>query len=478
MNIIKKTYDAVVVGAGPNGLASAVRLAQMGKSVLVLEAAPTVGGGTRSAELTLPDFTHDICSAIHPMTVASPFLRSLPLEQYGLQWVYPAAPLAAPLDGGTAVVQERSVQATAAQLGRDARVYQAFMSPLVRNAHKLLPMILGPLPVPRHPLLLARFGALALWPATTLGKTVLREERTRTFFAGHANHAIVPLEQLATSAVGLVLMMLGHTTGWPFPRGGAQHIADALAAYLRDLGVEIVTNARIESYDQLPPHRAALFDLTPRQLLQIAGDQLSPGYRRGLERFRYGPGVFKVDYALDGPVPWQAPQCLRAGTVHIGGSLDEIALSERQAARGETSEQPYVLLAQHSLFDQTRAPEGKHTLWAYCHVPHGSTVDMTSRIEAQIERFAPGFKNRIIGRTTTNSQGMEAYNANYIGGDINGGVQDIWQLFTRPVPKLNPYITSDPNIYLCSSSTPPGGGVHGMCGYHAANAALGHSLKD
>jgi phytoene dehydrogenase-like protein len=465
-------YDAVV-GAGPNGLAAAITMARAGRSVLVLEARETVGGGSRSGELTLPGFVHDICSAIHPLGLASPFMRSLPLEAHGLRWVHPPAPLAHPLDDGSAVVLERSVAATAtrANLGRDAAAYRRLMSPLARDWRRLVRDILGPLRFPRHPFALARFGMEALLPASVLARALFRDERARAIFAGMSAHSILPLGRPVTASFGLVLGMLAHGVGWPVARGGSQQIAGAMASYLRSLGGEIVTGRQIESLDALPA-QTVLLDVTPRQLLQIAGERLPPGYRRQLGRYRYGPGVFKVDWALDGPVPWKAAACLRAATVHLGGTLEEVERSEQAVWRGEHPERPFVLLAQQSLFDPTRAPEGKHTVWAYCHVPHGSTLDMTERIEAQVERFAPGFKERVLARHTISARQMQHYNPNYIGGDINGGAQDLRQLFARPTLSLVPYRTPARGIYICSSSTPPGGGVHGMCGYHAARAAI------
>ncbi len=467
-------YDAVIVGAGPNGLSAAITLARAGRSVLVLEAKETVGGGCRSAELTLPGFIHDVCSAIHPLGLASPFMRGLPLEEHGLEWVQPSAPLAHPLDDGTAVVIERSVAATAteANLGRDAHAYRALMRPLVRDWPKIGLDLLGPLRFPRHPVALARFGLKALLPAELLARVVFKEERARAIFAGMAAHSMMPLERPPTASFGLVLGALAHLVGWPVARGGSQQIAGAMASYLRSLGGEIAVGQRVESLEDIPPARAILFDLTPRQIVQIAGERLPWGYRRQLGRYRYGPGVFKVDYALDGPVPWMAAGCLRASTVHLGGTLEEIAAAERAVWRSEHPEKPFVLLGQQSLFDGTRAPEGKHTVWAYCHVPHGSTFDMTGRVEAQIERFAPGFRNRVLARHAMAAADMQRYNPNYIGGDINGGVQDLRQLFTRPTISLVPYRTPAEGIYICSSSTPPGGGVHGMCGYHAARAVL------
>jgi phytoene dehydrogenase-like protein len=469
--------DAVVVGGGPNGLAAAITLARAGRSVRLVEAGETVGGGTRSAELTLPGFRHDVCSAIHPLGVGSPFFRGLPLGAHGLTWVHPPAPLAHPLDDGTAVMLERSVRATAANLGRDAGAYRRWMGPLVADTDKVLAEFLGPLRVPRHPLALLRFGPLAILPAGALARLLFRGERARALFAGIAAHAIQPLEHPATAAFGLILGTLGHAVGWPLPRGGSQQIADALASYLRSLGGEVVTGNHVRSVDDLPSARAVLFDVTPRQLLAIAGARFPAGYRRRLAGYRYGAAAFKVDWALDGPIPWTAAGCTRAGTVHLGGTLAEIAAGEAAVGRGEHPDRPFVLLAQPSLFDPSRAPAGKHTVWAYCHVPNGSTVDMTDRVEAQIERFAPGFRDRILARHAVSPAALEQYNSNYVGGDINGGVQDLRQLFTRPVARLVPYSTPARGLYICSSSTPPGGGVHGMCGYQAARAALRATLR-
>jgi len=465
-------YDAVIVGAGPNGLAAAITLARAGKSVLVLEAKETIGGGTRSAELTLPGFVHDICSALHPLGVASPFFRDLPLAHYGLEWVFPPASLAHPLDDDTAVLVEGSVDATAANLGPDAARYRRLMGPLVAGWQGLLGDLLGPLRIPRHPMVMARFGLAALLPAATLARLAFRGDRARAVFAGMASHAMMPLSTPATAAFGLVLGLVAHAVGWPIARGGSQRIADALGAHLRSLRGEIVTGHPVRSRADLPDARAILFDTSPRQLVQVVGKELPAGYRQALSRFRYGPGVFKADYALDGPIPWRAEECLRAGTVHLGGTLEEIAAAEAAIWRGEHPEWPFVLVAQQSLFDPARAPQSRHTAWAYCHVPHGSAEDVTGRLEAQIERFAPGFQDRILARRTHTAADMEVYNPNYIGGDINAGVQDLRQLFTRPVVRLNPYTTPVRGLYLCSSSTPPGGGVHGLCGYYAGRTAL------
>jgi phytoene dehydrogenase-like protein len=468
----KHNYDAIVVGSGPNGLAAAITLAREGCSVLVMEAEKTYGGGMRTQEITLPGFKHDICSAIHPLGIASRFFRDLPLAEYGLDWISSPAAVAHPFDDGTAVLLERSIEETAGQLGADASAYARLMTPLAESWPKIGDDLLAPLRPPRHPIPFARFGLLAMQSARGFARRRFREEKARGLFAGLAAHSILPLDALFSASFGLVLGALGHTVGWPFPHGGTAAIADALAAYLRSLGGEIVTESRVENVDDLPPARAILFDVSPRQLVRIAGHRFPPGYRRQMERYRYSPGAFKIDWALGGPIPWKAEECARAATVHLGPTLEEIRVSERAAWSAQPAEQPFVLVAQQSLFDPTRAPAGKHTGWAYCHVPNGSDADMTQRIEAQMERFAPGFQGRILARHVMAAADFERYNANYVGGDIGGGANDIFQLFTRPVPRLDPYSTPDRSLFLCSASTPPGGGVHGMCGFHAARSAL------
>jgi phytoene dehydrogenase-like protein len=467
----KKDFDAVVVGAGPNGLAAAIALQQAGIRVLLLEAKNEIGGGLRSAELTLPGFVHDICSAIHPMAIASPFFQTLPLHQYGLEYIHPGVAAAHPFDDGTAAVLQHSVAVTAKSLGKDEQAYKTLLEPAVQNWPLIAPDALGPLRFPKHPLALARFGWHALTSAQHLARRFQTKE-ARGLWAGMAAHSIQPLSNLATSAIGMVLLSAGHLGGWPLPRGGSQQIAKALAAYFVSLGGSIETGVPIRSLSQLPSSHAVLFDVTPKQLLQIAGPEFSSLYQWQLKRYRYGVGVFKIDWALDAPIPFTAPECRQAGTLHLGNTLEEIAYGEKIIWQGQHAEKPFVLLAQPSVFDASRAPAGKHTAWAYCHVPHGSTEDMTNIIEQQVERFAPGFRDTILARHTFNTAELEAYNPNYVGGDINGGVLDISQLFTRPVLRSSPYRTTAKGIYICSSATPPGGGVHGMCGFHAARTAL------
>jgi phytoene dehydrogenase-like protein len=467
-------YDAIIVGSGPNGLAAAITLARAGLSVAVLEANSTIGGGARSAELTLPGFVHDVCSAVHPLAAGSPFFNAAPLEKFGLKWIQPEIPLAHPLDDGSAACLLRDVDATADSLGDDSRTYCRLMKPLVRDWPKLTAEFLQPmLHVPQHPMALARFGVTAMAPAKLLAKTLFRRQRARALFAGIAAHSFLPLEALVSSAFGLVLGAAGHAVGWPIPRSGSQSIANALANQFCELGGRIETSRRVETLDELPRSSATLFDTTVWQFARIAGNRLPSRYRRRLKNFRHAPGIFKIDYALSSPIPWKSESCRRAGTIHIGGTLDEIAASERNTSRGKVPERPFVLVAQQSLFDETRAPRGQHTLWAYAHVPFGCKVDMSDAIEKQIERFAPGFRHCILARHKLSAADLEKSNSNLDGGDINGGAANLWQLIARPILSPTPYRVPLRGVYLCSSSTPPGGGVHGMCGYHAARAALG-----
>jgi phytoene dehydrogenase-like protein len=474
-------HDAVIIGAGPNGLSAAIVLAQAGQSVLVLERDADIGGGSRSRELTLPGFVHDVCSAIHPLTVGSPYLKSLPLAQHGLEWVHPAAPLAHPIDDGTAVVLHRSIDETARGGGdaHDRAAWLRLMRPFVDGWDQLAEEILQPpMHVPKHVGVLARFTMIAARSASSIGRTRFRGARLRALFAGLAGHAMLPLDNIGSAAFGVMLGASGHAVNWPFPRGGAQRLTEAMASYFRSLGGEVETGRMIDDWAQLPSARAFLFDTSPLAMTRIAGDRLPARYQRGAKRYRYGMGVFKIDWALSEPIPWRAQECRLAGTLHLGGAMEEIERSERDAWNGRICERPFVLLAQHTLFDPSRAPAGRHTAWSYCHVPNGSTVDMTERIEAQVERFAPGFRDCILARHTMNSREMEAHNPNCIGGDINGGAVTPMQILFRPVARVNPYSTPDPSIFLCSASTPPGGGVHGMCGYHAAQTVLRRALRE
>lgn len=454
--------SAAIIGSGPNGLAAAIRLAQAGHQVRVYEAQPTIGGGTRSADLTLPGYLHDICSAVHPFAVLSPFFRSLPIEEHGLEWIHPAVLLAHPLDDGSAVAVTASLAETARDLGEDRAAYETLFGNLAQHLPLLADDVLAPiLHVPRHPLLLARFGMRALLSAKVVASRELATARARALFAGLAAHSFLALDAPFTAAFALLLGASAHAGGWPIPRGGAQRIADALVSILRAHGGEVHPGTRVES---LPNADSVLFDTSPAALERIARSRLPARYRDKLRRFPRGPGVFKIDYALSAPVPWRAEPCRRAGTVHLGGRFEEIAASEEAIARGVHAEKPFVLVTQPSLFDETRAPPGAHTLWAYCHVPNGSLVDMTARIEAQIERFAPGFRDVVLARHTMSTREVEAHNANYLGGDISGGTSD-------PLALLS-CVTPAKGIYLCSASTAPGAGVHGMCGLHAAEEAL------
>jgi phytoene dehydrogenase-like protein len=468
------SLDAVIVGSGPNGLSAAIALAREGLSVTVLEAKATIGGGARTEELTLPGFRHDICSAIHPMGVVSPFLRELPLAEHGLEWAYSPAAIAHPLDDGTAATLELSLDATASRLGEDENAYRALMSPFAPKAGAVFDEILRPIlafPPPKHPLLLARFGLLGLQSAMRAAKR-FRTPHARALFGGAAAHSFLPLEKFGSASFGLALMLAGHATGWPAAKGGSVAIINAMASYLRSLGGTIETSRPVRSLRDLPPATVAIFDVTPIQLAYIAADELPSRYVNKLGRFRYGPGVFKVDYALDGPIPWKAAECGSSATVHVGGTIEEIAAHERSVFHGSMTDKPFVLVAQQSMFDPTRAPAGKHTGWAYCHVPHGSAEDATEEIERQIERFAPGFRDRVLARRTINTAQYEEHNPNFVGGDIAGGANTMSQFLTRPFAKLDPYATPNDRIFMCSSSTPPGGGVHGMCGYWAARSVL------
>jgi phytoene dehydrogenase-like protein len=469
--------DAVVVGSGPNGLAAAITLARAGRRVTVLEGADEPGGGLRSSALTEPGFLHDVCSAVHPLAVGSPFFRGVDLARHGLAWIHPPLCVAHPFDDGSAVALHRSSSETAAALGADGAAYAALVAPLVRDARRLLDDLLRPLrPRGGMSLLpLAHFGLRALPSAATLARTLFRGRDARALFAGLAGHAIQPLERPGTSAFALVLALLGHTVGWPLPRGGARSVARALAAELAELGGRIVTGRRVGSLADVPTEGEIVLCLSPRGALAVAGERFDAPYRRALAAYRYGPGVFKLDLALDAPVPWSAPACALAGTVHVGGTFEEIAEAERAVWRGEHPERPFVIVAQPSLFDETRAPPGRHTLWAYCHVPHGSTRDMAEPILAQLDRFAPGVRARIIAVHAMDAAAFERHDPNYVGGDINVGVQDLRGQFLRPVPRWDPYATPDARIVLGSAATPPGGGVHGMAGWGAAQSLLTRS---
>ena len=469
---MSSTADAIVVGSGPNGLAAGIVLARAGLTTVIREAQPTLGGGLRSAELTLPGFVHDVCSAVHPLALSSPFFRSLPLAEFGLEWIQPPAPLAHPLDGGTAAVLEQPLEETARGLGEGGRDWIRLHGAFARAWDDLAVDVLAPpLHLAKSPILMTRFGLQALLPATFLARR-LRGTAARALFAGNAAHSFLPLEMAGTAAFGLLLSVAGHAVGWPIVRGGSQRFADALLGYFRSLGGVVQADAPVSRLDELAGARVVMMDVGPRQLVRIAGDRLPAGYRRALERYRYGAAAYKLDWALDGPVPWTSTACARAATIHLGGTLEEIAASEAAHARGEVHERPFVLFVQPSLFDATRAPAGRHTAWAYCHVPNGCTLDVTDRIERQVERFAPGFRERILARSAITPTQFEQRNANLIGGDINGGMMDLPQVFRRPVVGPTPYRTPLRGVYLCSASTPPGGGVHGMAGYHAASVAL------
>lgn len=465
-------YDAVVVGSGPNGLSAAIRLAQENLKVVILEASDTIGGGTRTLELTEPGFLHDICSAVHPTAAGSPFFNTLNLSEFGLEWVQPPYPFAHPLERDKSVFVSRSLEMTLEGLGPDAKAYEKLLRKFIKQWDSLSKDIFGTLRIPSQPLKMARFGLYGLLSAETLSNSVFKFERTRAMFAGCAAHSIIPLNKMFTSSFGIVLGASAHAVGWPVAKGGSGQISYALAERFKSLGGTIITNHEVKGQGDIPSAKTILFDLTPHQIADILNDSLPSSYKRKLKNYTYGPGTFKLDFALSEPVPWTDERLAKAGTLHLGGSLNEITASEQAVWDGNHPDNPYVLLSQPSLFDDTRAPEGKHTLWAYCHAPNGSEEDMSLQIINQIEKHAPGFRDTIIKKHTMNSADFEAYNSNYIGGDINGGAQFFKQLFGRPVLKWDPYKMPVKGYYICSSSTPPGGGVHGMCGYHAAQSAL------
>lgn len=467
----KKDFDVVVVGSGPNGFAAGITMLRAGLSVLLIEGKKTIGGGLRSGELTLPGFNHDICSAIHPLAANSPFFSTLHLEKHGLEFINPTLSAAHPFDDGSAAILDHSLEHTAHMLDKDKKSYLKLLMPIVNAWKDLAPDILGPLRFPKHPVALAKFGLKGLQSAKMISRH-FSTAHGKGLWGGMCGHSMLPLTTLTSAAIGLVLLSTAHKGGWLIPKGGSQSIANALQSHFTALGGKIETGLMVTSFDQLPSSKVVMFDVGPKQLLKIAGHNFSSRYQKQLNNYRYGMGVFKIDWALDEPIPFKADACKMAGTVHIGNTFDEIADSEEMAWKGRHSEKPFILLAQQSLFDASRAPVGKHSAWAYCHVPQGSTQDRTAAIENQVERFAPGFKERILARHTMNTAQMEEYNPNYVGGDINGGAMDIFQLFTRPALRSSPYRTSTKGLYICSSSTPPGGGVHGMCGYHAARRAL------
>ena len=463
-------YDTVIIGSGPNGLTAGIYLARKGLNVLIVEAAETVGGGMRTAELTLPGFQHDVCSAVHPIGALSPYFKQLELEKHGLEWVYPKVSVAHPLDGEEAVILSKSLEETAQGLGRDQKKYLRLMRPLAKHVDWLMEESLKPLGLPKHPLFLSRFGMNAIFPANKFAQLFFKEKRTKALFAGCAAHSILPFDKLFTTALGLVFLACGHGVDWSVAKGGSQAIANALLKCYQEAGGEITFSKRITAWEELPQAKTYLFNTDPWQLASIAQEQLPKRYLKRLQKFNFGPGVFKIDYALSEPIPWRDKRCLEASTVHLGNTIEEIAQAEKEAWQGKTSTKPYVLVAQQSQFDNTRSPQGQHTGWAYCHVPNGSTVDMTEAIENQIERYAPGFRETVLARYTITPQVLHEYNSNYVGGAVTGGAANLPQLFTRPVARWNPYTTPNPQIFIGSASTPPGGGVHGMGGYYAARA--------
>ncbi len=472
----QKKYDAVIIGSGPNGFAAGIKLAQNNLSVLIIEAKGTIGGGMRSSELTLPDFTHDVCSAVHPLGFASPFFKKLPLEEFGLKWIFSPASLAHPLKDD-AVMLYKNINETSEQFGEDVASYKKIFSPILKNWDDIEKNLLGPPAFPRHPIKLAAFGVKAIKSSSKFIRKYFREEKAKSLFSGLAAHSMLPLNKSISASFGLVLGTLAHKSGWPIPSGGSQNLADALLKYFLSLGGEVRKNFVINNFEEIPEAKTILFDITPKQILKICGDKFHPSYKKQLQNYRYGAAVFKMDWALNEPIPFKNKKCKEAATVHIGGSFKEIETYENGIAQGIIGDKPFVILVQPTLFDKTRAPKNKHTAWAYCHLPNGSNINMIDQIENQIERFAPGFQDCIIGRHSFSPLELQKYNPNYIGGDINGGMQDIFQLYTRPAIKISPYSTSVNNIFICSSSTPPGGGVHGMCGFYAAEEVIKKIFK-